>query len=187
MALHVSETEFEYREIALKNKPPCMRKISPKATVPVLVLEDGKVLEESLDILFWALDKNDPHCWLGRDHEYIEPAMKIIEVNDGPFKYHLDRYKYADRHPHLSEEEHRGHCLFFLDTLEGQLKQHSYLLANQITVADIAILSFIRQFAFVDKTWFDSAPYPGLQKWMKSLLHTELFQFTMEKRPLWEF
>ncbi|NKB77926.1 MAG: glutathione S-transferase [Gammaproteobacteria bacterium] len=187
MALHISEAEFEYREITLRNKPPTMIAASPKATVPVLVLGDGTVLDESLDILFWALEKNDPHNWLGNDRGYVKPAMEIIEKNDGPFKHHLDRYKYADRHPELSQQGHRDNCLFFLTMLEARLQKHPYLLANQITVADIAILSFIRQFAFVDKVWFDSAQYPHLQQWLETLLSMRLFQFTMEKRSLWEF
>ena len=191
MALHVSDIDFEHREILLKNKPPAMLEASPKGTVPVLITTAGKVIDESAQIIFWCLEQHDPAQWLGENKSLVNDITALIERNDVLFKPCLDRYKYADRHPQKSMEGHRKDSLFFLDELETRLVRQScdqpFLLGNRCSAGDIVVLSFIRQFAFVDKTWFDNAPYPYLQNWLSRLMATPLFEKTMEKIPLWEF
>lgn len=186
MALHAAGVPLEHREILLKNKPPSMLAVSPKGTVPVLVLEDGRVLDESWEIVKWALDQNDPADWLGDDHRYLRLAGPLVERCDGPFKEALDKYKYADRHP-LSAAEYRGQGLPFLQDLETLLQANTYLLADTMTVADIAIMPFVRQFALVDRAWFDAADLTRLANWLDRMIDSPLFHSIMQKQPLWQF
>lgn len=180
MALKYAGVTFEIREIALRDKPQSMLNVSPKATVPVLVLQDGTVLEESLDIMHWALQQQDMNHWLGADSELTQ---ELITENDGSFKQALDKYKYAIRFPEQSAETYRALGEVFLQKLESLLSQSKFLLADQISLADIAIFPFIRQFASVDAAWFETAPYTKLQTWLKSLVESELFLSIMEKQP----
>ena len=175
---------MELREVELRNKPQAMLLISPKGTVPVLQLEDGKVLAESLDIMLWALQQNDPEHWLnaaGLDH-----AKALIRGNDEPFKYFLDRYKYADRYPAYSELYYRQQGELFLVDLEGLLTQSAYLCGEHFSLADAAILPFIRQFSAVDPAWFKDSPYPLLRQWLKHFLASTLFKQVMTKYPYWQ-
>ena len=185
MALRVAEIAIEHREISLKNKPPEMMEASPKGTVPVLVLPDGTVLDESLEIIFWALAQNDPHHWLGTDHFTLEKALRLIKINDSDFKYHLDRYKYSVRYPQYTRNEyrHRGEC--FLKQLEHLLQNRAYLLGTQPSLADIAVLPFVRQFALVDMAWFEQAGYGKLVIWLNTLLDSVWFTGVMQKQTLW--
>lgn len=187
MALHTSEIDFEHREILLKDKPPEMLAISPKATVPVLITDNGEVLDESSNIVFWSLGIHDPDRWLGKDQSLIPEIKTLLERNDVAFKPFLDRYKYADRHPEKSPEAHRTACLFYLEELEAKLTANQFLLGDYLTAGDIVVMPFIRQFAFVDKTWFDQTPYPRLKAWLEDRLLSPLFIKTMAKVPLWEF
>ena len=155
-----AELNVELREIELKNKPAPMLAISPKGTVPVLQLSasdgtSGRVLEESQDILMWALERHDPQGLLDTD---LSRAQALIQQNDDEFKYWLDRYKYADRHPQQTQLEYRQQGEVFLQQLEQLLTEHSYLLGDRISVADIAIMPFVRQFAHVDREVFFSLP-----------------------------
>ncbi len=186
MALIPAEVDLEHREILLKNKPPSLLEASPKATVPVLVLEDGTVLDQSLDIMRWAVLQNDPFNWLGEEQIYLIQAQPLIDRCDGEFKLALDQYKYADRHP-LAAEVYREQGMAFLNDLDQRLNEHRYLLANQITIADIAIMPFIRQFANVDREWFDRSGVDRLVAWLDTLLDSALFEQAMQKHPLWEF
>lgn len=180
MALKYAGIAVEIREIALRDKPQSMLKVSPKATVPVLVLQDGTVLEESLDIMHWALQQNDSDGWLGVDSELTQ---KLISENDGSFKQALDKYKYAIRFPEQSAETYRAQGEVFLQKLESLLSQSKFLLKDQVSLVDIAIFPFVRQFASVDTTWFETAPYPKLRAWLKGLVESELFLSIMEKQP----
>lgn len=180
MALACAGIECELRELMLKDKPADMLKHSPKGTVPVLILKDGNVIDESLDVILWALDENDPDSWLLEKNRSIE----LIVENDQQFKPLLDRYKYADRHPELTEQAHREQTLPFIESLNNRLTHTSYLLSDQSTLADIALFPFIRQYAFVNKAWFDQQPYPELQNWLEVLLRSHLFKSIMPKYKL---
>jgi glutathione S-transferase len=154
--------------------------------VPVLLLPDGMVLEESLDIIHWALANNDPAHWLPTDEALQQQAAALIEENDGCFKHNLDRYKYPERYPGEQGPDYRAEGEVFLQKLEQRLQQHRYLLDEHISIADIAIMPFIRQFAHTDKVWFDQAPYPCLQQWLAAFLESEIFLSVMKKYPVWQ-
>src|SRR5690606_15056076 len=160
--------------------PAEMLAVSPKGTVPVLVLPDGSVIDESLDIMDWALSRHDSDGWRFEN----DIAKALIQENDGGFKRTLDRYKYADRYPEQSAEDYRQQGELFLAKLEDVLSRHAYLLADHLTQADVAIFPFIRQFAMVDMEWFESAPYPKLRLWLERLLASDLFTGVMQKHPV---
>jgi glutathione S-transferase len=180
MALSYAGIAVEVREISLKDKPAHMLQVSPKATVPVLVLPDGQVIDQSLQIMQWALQQHDADGWLSADPQHT--ALLIAE-NDGSFKQNLDRYKYAIRFPEHSAADYRQQGELFLAKLELHLQQTSFLLRNKISLADIAIFPFIRQFAAVDSDWFASADYIKLKSWLQHLVESELFQGAMLKYP----
>ena len=176
MAVAVSGVTVELREIVLRDKPNEMLEASPKGTVPVLVLPDGQVVEESIDIMRWALTQADPDHWLdGED-------AALIAANDGLFKHALDRTKYAARYPEEDAAEHRAYASAFLADLDAQLGDWLY---ERPTLADYAILPFVRQFAFIDKTWFDAQPWPNLQRWLETFLASPEFNAIMDKYPQW--
>lgn len=181
MALLVSGTVCEIREVLLADKPSEMVEASPKATVPVCVLPNGEVLEESLAIMRWALDRNDPEGWLGGDEV---ATAALIATNDGPLKHHLDRYKYATRHD-SDPLEHRAAGAAILRDLDARLDRQSHLCGDQRTLADIAIMPFVRQFAATDRDWFDAQPLGSLQRWLARLLGSDLFAAAMVKLPQW--
>ena len=188
LAIVLAELKVELREIVLKNKPAQMLAISPKGTVPVLELveTDGssrRVIEESRDILQWALEQHDPQAVLD-----VEPAsaQALIEQNDNEFKHWLDRYKYSDRYPELSQLEYRERGELFLQVLETLLAKHRYLLGDTISSADIGIMPFVRQFAHVDQEVFYQLPYPHLQQWLRDWLQHPAFQQVMVKLPAWQ-
>ena len=184
LAIAYAEVAVELREVELRNKPQAMLLISPKATVPVLQLEDGKVLDESLDIMLWALQQNDPEHWLRAAS--LDHAQALIRGNDESFKYYLDRYKYADRYPAYSELYYRQQGELFLADLESLLTQSVFLCGEQFSLADAAILPFIRQFCAVDPAWFKVSPYPALRQWLSHFLASSLFERVMTKYPYWQ-
>lgn len=187
MALVYAGVKVVLREVDLRDKPALMLQVSAKATVPVLVLEKAKVLEESLDIMAWALAMADPQGWLQRlDENQLQISQTIINENDNEFKQHLDHYKYIDRFPDLSMQEVRSRGEAFLAMLDSRLQQSRYLVAERICYVDIAVFPFVRQFAHVDKTWFDATAYVYLQRWLQSLLDAKLFQRIMKKQPVWK-
>ena len=177
MAIIYAGIPVEIREVELKNKPEHLLAISPKGTVPVLQLANGVVIEESLDIMRWALAQHDPEHWLRVGVE----AGRLIQWNDGDFKQYLDRYKYADRYPDFSQAYYRQQAEVFLTELETRLTGFRYLCGNEFSLADVAIFPFIRQFAGVDSDWFREAAYPALNKWLEAILATELFGRVMAK------
>lgn len=183
LAIKASGIAVELREVVLAEKPDELLRISPKATVPVLQLTDGQVIDESVDIMQWALQENDPQHYLSAD---IYEINELIGLNDNDFKQHLDRYKYADRFPEHSCEYYREQCEGFLQQLEYRLSNSLYLISNEISMADIAIFPFIRQFAFVDKSWFDESEYKKLNEWLTKMLESELFNEVMTKYPQWQ-
>jgi glutathione S-transferase len=175
MALKYSGIAVEIREVKLNNKPQQMLDYSPKGTVPVLILDNDKVIDESLDIMLWAISQHDPNNW------QVEGFEQLIDENDNVFKKHLDQYKYSIRYPENSKEYYRQQGKIFLQQLEQRLQQHKYLLCEQITIADVAIFPFIRQYAHVDKQWFDQTPYRQLQSWLNEFLQSDLFHAVMNK------
>lgn len=176
MSLLKSGMEVELREVILRDRPEHMMEISPKGTVPVLLLPDGTVIEESLDIMLWSLDES----WLVSDWK------ERIDVNDGDFKYHLDRYKYNNRYENvLSSEEHREHAVSILKTYEKRLSNHAYLCGDSISLTDLALSPFVRQFANTDRAWFDQLPLPHLLKWLEGILESNLFKACMVKHKQW--
>lgn len=185
LALYASGVTVELREVALRHKPPSMLKASAKGSVPVLVLPDGRVIDESWDIMQWALQQNDPDGWLGENSVYIDAAIPLVIENDTVFKTNLDRYKYADRYPQHPQIYYRCAAETFLLQVEYRLGTTGFLLGDVMSIADVAIFPFIRQFAEVDKDWFAQAPYPLLRRWLEVFLSSENFDAVMKKRPLW--
>jgi glutathione S-transferase len=179
MALFVSEEPFTIREVSLKDKPLQLKAASPKGTVPVLVTGDGQVIDESIDIMRWALNRNDPEHWL----DGIDAGL--IAQNDGPFKQHLDRYKYADRHA-SNPIVHRDACMDFLEILERRLTQTTNLCGDPTTLTDIAIMPFVRQLAGVDPIWFQARNLPGTRAWLCRYLSTPVFERTMVRQAIWQ-
>jgi glutathione S-transferase len=186
LALQVAGQDVEHREIALKNKPAEMLRASPKGTVPVLVLADGSVLEESLDIMRWALGRNDPQGWLGGDDAYRQDACDLIGRNDGDFKFQLDRYKYPHRYGLADGVTHRELARGFLDVLQARLALHSYLAGARFGLADAAIAPFVRQFAHTDVAWFAAQPWSNLAQWLQDFEASAAFALVMEKHPVWQ-
>lgn len=168
-------------EVSLKAKPPEMLALSAKGTVPVLKVGE-QVIDESLQIMLWALEQDDPEDWrlLGDPRAGAQMAA-LIEDNDQVFKVHLNRYKYPERYPEAPMEHHRAQGELFLARLEGLLSQRRYLLGARPSLADAALLPFVRQFAHVDRAWFAQAPYPALQAWLLAWLESELFSAIMAK------
>jgi glutathione S-transferase len=180
MALSYASIPVEIREISLKNKPAHLLQVSPKATVPVLVLPNGQIIDQSLEIMQWALQQRDADGWLSAD---LQHTALLIAENDGAFKQNLDRYKYAIRFPDHSAQYYRQQGELFLAKLELQLQQSSFLLGNAISLADIVIFPFIRQFAAVDNLWFESSDYMKLKSWLQHLVESALFERVMAKYP----
>jgi len=181
LALLSCRIKCELREVVLRNKPQQMVNISPKATVPVLELVDGTVIDESRDIIIWAIKTNDPNQW----HPHLKEMGELVKINDNQFKTHLDKYKYSSRNPELSKNAHRENCDFYLKLINEKLKVSNFLSADKQTITDISIFPFLRQFAFVDKSYFDKLPYPHLQKWLQYHLQSKLFQNIMTKYDPW--
>jgi glutathione S-transferase len=177
MAIAVAGAQVRQIEVSLRAKPEAMLRASPKATVPVLVLADGTVLEQSLTIMRWALQQHDPENWLQNDALNAE----WVTENDGTFKQYLDKYKYANRHPELSMEAHRNNAAIFLAKLQLQLNDQPYLQGDALTASDIAIMPFVRQCAQVDRNWFDAMAGNGLNTWLRRLEQSALFAQIMMK------
>ncbi len=182
MALMYAGIAVEIREIALRDKPAQLLAVSPKGTVPVLISVQGDVLEQSLDIMHWALRQSDPDGWLSADDALTQ---QLITENDTSFKQALDRYKYAIRFPEQPMETYRAHGEVFLAKLEHNLAQTEFLMGDKLTLADIAIFPFIRQFSAVDSVWFESADYPSLKAWLNLMLSSALFNSVMDKHPVY--
>lgn len=186
LGIYLSGTQVSLREIVLKHKPETMLQASPKGTVPVLILQDDKVIDESLDIMLWALKHNDPDNLLleGEPHKQ-EIAKVLIQANDNEFKPWLDKYKYADRHPEQREENYREQGEQFIAQLEELLTKNEQLLGVKPCIADFAIYPFVRQFAHVNKAWFKGSPYLNVQRWLSGHLTSTTFSHIMNKYPTW--
>lgn len=182
MALKYSGIEPEHREIELRNKPQSLLLASPKGTVPVLCL-DGQVLDQSIDIMRWALAHSDPAGWLVVDDSL---AQQWIEKNDGPFKLLLDQYKYPNRFPGLDQTEVLSSSYkLMLEPIEATLQSNPYLISSNLSWVDVAIFPFIRQFSIVDLPKFNALPLPKTKQWLNQFLESELFKSVMNKYPVW--
>lgn len=178
LALALSGIQYELREVRLSDKPTALLSASPKGTVPVLATADGAVIEESLAIMRWALEIQDPEGWLTRD----DPAL--IATNDDMFKHHLDRYKYPDRYG-SEPDSHRESGLHFLRVLDARIAVAGQLCGPERGLADAAIVPFVRQFAEVDRTWFEAQPLPCLKAWLANHLASDLFGRIMHRTAPW--
>ncbi len=185
LALGSSRQEVTHREIDLKERPKELYAASPKATVPVLILTDGVVLQESLDIMHWALQQNDPENWLPKSPEKTAFSESLIQQNDGDFKFHLDRYKYANRYENADATQHRDAASKILKALQVRLEKSTFLTGSTFAFTDSALAPFVRQFSLVDQSWFDAQPWPHLQAWLRDFLSSERFQGIMQKHEVW--
>lgn len=191
--LALLEERVELREVVLKNKPAALLSLGGRSTVPQLI-DHGDRYEESKDIIFWAIDKvtqlgghrSSLATQLWPNNPVLrERIERWIEENDNEFKAWLDKYKYADRFPENPEVFYRRKGEYFLSKLETQLSQSSFILGKEMTLADVAIFPFIRQFAGVNTVWFESCGYPHLKLWLARFLESSLFLVVMKKYPQW--
>ena len=185
LALRVSGVTYEHREVALKAKPAAMLAASPKGTVPVLCLPSGEVLEQSLDIMRWALQHRDPDAWLPNTPEAQAWTDAAVALNDGEFKAHLDRYKYPQRFGLQDGMTHREQGAAVLMGWQQVLQQQAFLAGDRWGLADACLAPFVRQFARTDRAWFDAQPWPQLQAWLTAFENSEAFVAVMHKHPLW--
>jgi glutathione S-transferase len=182
MAIHIAKINVEHIEVSLKEKPKSLLDHSPKGTVPVVVTADGTVLEQSRDIMHWALAQSDPDDWLLKDSPLAQQAMaSLVDICDIDFKPLLDRYKYHDRYPEQSQVMYRQQAELFLQQLEERLAKADFLMDNRMRFADVAIFPFVRQFAGVDNKWFADSDYHNLQRWLDACVTSDLFSAIMHK------
>lgn len=182
LALHRAGRAVNLREVLLKDKPQALIDVSPKATVPVLVLPEQTVIDESVDIMLWALRQSDPDYWLANE----DLSQRWVADCEQQFKPALDRYKYADRYPDGSELDYRQAAEIFIGRLEQQLSHTAGLIDNQPRLADVAVFPFVRQFAGVDHAWWRSAPYPKVSAWLDEWLKSAAFAAVMAKYAVWQ-
>lgn len=187
MALKISGTNFEHREVLLRDKPASMLAASPKGTVPVFMVDDEKIIDESYDLMLWALDQHDPKNWMAPGLDKMAP---LIELITGDFKHHLDRYKYASRYNDDADRfsvdlSHRVEAVKILSEFEKRLEQSKFLMGDAPTLADYATFPFIRQFSNVEPEWWNKPQFPHLHAWLDGLVKSDLFKSIMNKHPLW--
>jgi glutathione S-transferase len=189
LALLASGVSHEHREVVLRQKPAHMLSLSPKGTVPVLWLRStagDQVLEQSLDIMQWALREHDPLGWLPKTEAAMQEALALIAYNDGPFKQQLDRYKYPNRSGLDSGMADRDEAAVWLLTLDGQLRAQPYLAGKHFGLADAAVAPFVRQYAHTDPTWFAGQPWAALAAWLAGFEDSALFDAIMHKHTPWQ-
>jgi len=186
VALKIADIDYEHREVLLRDKPAEMLEASPKATVPIMVLANGQVIDESFDIMLWALGQHDPENWLAPN---MDEMMELIKTIEGPFAQHLHRYKYASIHDKTLKRgdvdlSHRGPACDILRAYEDRLAGSAYLMGDTPSLVDYATFPFVRQFAAVERDWWDAPQFPHLHKWLAYFMGADLFTSVMEKYPL---
>ena len=186
LAVFSAGIQVELREILLRDKPDAFLHASPKGTVPVVELADGKVLEESRDVMQWALSQNDPDGWLEVQHRDPEHTTAFLDALDGPFKTHLDRYKYASRFDPEATLEHRAAGAAMLAEFDIRLATQPCLSGEKNGLLDFAALPFVRQFRIADPVWFDAQPWPHLHRWLQAFLESPQFASVMKKYAIWQ-
>ena len=185
LALAVSGQVCELREVVLRNKPAGLLQASPKGTVPVLVLPDGRVLEQSLDIMLWALNLHDPEAWLAPSDGTLADMLALVAECDGRFKQALDRCKYPSRYLDTNISAERAVAASWLQHLDARLSTRPYLFGTHTALADMAIAPFVRQFAAIDTAWWSAQPWPHLQAWLAQWQNSALLASVMDKLPAW--
>ena len=185
-AIRSSKIIVEIREVKLQEKPLEFLKLSPKGTVPVLITNSGEVLEESLDIIYWALNKNDPHKWLAKGKLENQEIIKLLDDLENKFKPNLDKYKYPSRFSGVDQFFHRDKNLCFLKKLNSYLKNNKSLNCEHLSLLDYAIFPFVRQFRNVDQDWFDKLNFIFLNKWINQIIDSKDFSSIMKKFKKWE-
>jgi glutathione S-transferase len=186
IAIFKSKQTVLLRDVVLSDKPQEMLAASPKATVPVLVLTNGQVIEESLDVMLWALNESDPHDLLHRENEQrLIEMLTLIDMFDHQFKGYLEQYRCAKRYKESNVVECREKCEQYIQMLEKRLSEQLYLYSNKESLADIALLPYIRQFARVERQWYLQSPYPNVRQWLTRYLQSPMFTKVMAKYPLW--
>lgn len=189
LALQVSGIAYEHREVVLKNKPAHLLALSPKATVPVLWVPEAagnRVLEQSLDIMLWALRQHDPLGWLPASDVGMTEALTLIAHNDGPFKQQLDRYKYPNRSGLESGMAERDLAAVWLHGLDARLQAQPFLTGSHFGLTDAAIGPFVRQYAHTDPAWFAAQAWPALASWLARFEASEMFATIMHKHSPWQ-
>ena len=187
IAIKLCSLECEIREINLKLKNKEFLEISPKGTVPVLILPDDKIIEESMDIIHWAISNNDPYNLKLKNLEIYNKDMELISIFDNEFKYHLDRYKYNSRYKGINKEEHKYKARDLLVNLNNSLKEKQWLNGENISISDISILPFVRQYRIADIKWFDEKlELPNINRWLDKFLNSKIFNNVMKKYKIWE-
>ena len=186
LAIKASEQQVHLREILLRDKPEPFLAASTKGTVPVLECTDGQVIDESRDVMFWALQSNDPHDWLAVYHRDKEAVCAHLDALDGDFKHHLDRYKYATRYEEADESAHRAAGAAYLENWNDILTRQTALSGDRLGLLDYATLPFVRQFRIADPSWFDAQDWPTLHAWLQHFLNSPLFASIMEKYKPWK-
>jgi len=185
MAIKSANISVDLREVVLRDKPAHMLEVSPKGTVPVLLLPDGRVIDESRDVMLWALEQNDPEAWMPSDAEVRGAMLVLVDQCENDFKPHLDRYKYAARYEGADPTFHRAEAERFLAALEGRLEGETYLFGKKRSFADIAIAPFIRQFVNASTDWFPDSPYRNIKRWLNDFVESDIFKGVMTKYPQW--
>lgn len=186
LAIASAGFEVELREVVLRDKPESMLDASPKGTVPVLILADGTVVDESLDVMLHVLGQNDPEQLLTPAIGTLDDMLTLIAQSDGPFKAALDRYKYANRYEDVDTNEQRKTASEFLNKLDKRLvANEGFLFGSRFSLADLAILPFVRQFANVDRAWFDAQDWPALRSALETFITSDRFLAIMDKYPQW--
>jgi glutathione S-transferase len=187
LTLRYAGIQCVLREVILRSKPPELIECSAKGTVPVLVLGDGEVIDESLDIMLWALAQSDPDGWLDVD---MPAAIQLIKRNDSEFKFAIDHYKYPDRYsdsgPNIGSDQCRADGENFLADLDDDLQRTAYLCGDRLSIVDVAVLPFVRQFAYVDIVWFQQTRLSAVKRWLGLFLDSALFASVMVKYPAWQ-
>jgi len=186
MAMRYAGIEHEHREIALSDKPEEFLALSSDSTVPVLQLKQGTVLQESLDIMYWALSKRDVDGWAQRDNDALPHSQSLLKYNDMTFKQCIDKYKYPDRYPGINPLDYRLKGEAFLKKLEDLLSDSKYLFGDGYSLTDIAIFPFVKQFAHVDLEWFNTSPYRNVRQWLEMIEKSMLYRHSMYKFEIWQ-
>lgn len=186
LAIYAAKQQVQLRDLVLSNKPAEMLAVSPKGTVPVLVTASNQVIDESLAIMQWAFSQSDPDDYLdSKTPNALAEMLAAIEIFDHEFKGHLEKYRCSKRYHEPSLIADRQQCERYLASLELRLCQYQYLMSDKPSLADLALMPFIRQFARVERQWYLQAPYPKLRQWLNGYLQSRMFSKVMEQHPLW--
>ena len=186
MGIALSQQKVLLREIVTKDKPSELLASSPKGTVPVLVLPQGTIIEQSIEVMIWALEQNDPQDLLrSSEPELNQEILELIARNDNEFIGHLEKYRASVRYRNVDTEQRRQACEGFISELESKLAQHEYLFGDTPSLADFAVMPFVSQFVRVEKKWFVQSEYQNVGRWLRAHLDSKLYTQVMKQYPLW--